>query len=376
MKKIIKSLPLLLTAALTFSSCSDDNGGGGGGDLPSETTSNGVFVCNQGSFYSGIVGSLSYIEYETSKTFNNVFYNANQTYIGDTFQSGFIYGDYIYLLLSDSHIIQIIDKQTYNLVSSISTQELNAGPRYMTEYNGMLYATLFADPGYVVEIDPATNKITRQLEIGNQPEYIVSYKNSLYVAVSDGYNVSSAVNPNSFIAVVNPTSMTISNKITGLVNPVQLATNGSELFVCSWGWYDSENSYSQTDYGIYQVTNTVTKICDGTTMALNGDKLYYISDPYIYNNNAPAFYGVWDITSGTSSQWIDSAQGVDYPTSGIGVDPVTGNVFVCSYELIDGWASYNTPGYVKQYTSRGDVVGTYKVGISPNYLFFNIVEQD
>lgn len=340
-------------------------------DEPGETEprSLGVFIVNAGNMYSNIAGSLGYLEYSTEKMFEDLFSNANGgATVGDVFNSGYIYDDKIYLAVTNSAIVHVLDRETYKVVKSITTPS-NAGPRQFTSYNGKVYVTLFGTPGYLAEIDPESLEITNELEVGPLPEYVVAYGDKLYVSVSDGYGQGDEA----CVAVIDPSTLSVTKRITGVTNPVNLATNGKQLYVCAWGKYMSEPPYSQYDYGIWEIKDETLgeKVSEGTYMSINGDKLYYYSDPY---GTDIIEYGVLDTTTNQYAEWIEAENGVDSPIA-IGSDPITGDVFILSYHLGEGgYASYNTPGYIKQYRSNGDEVGTFDTGISPSSMFFNVYE--
>ena len=372
MKK--KILPFMMSAALMMgmSACGEekDNEPGLPGPGPVEEQSYGVFIVNAGNMYSNIDGSLQYIEYNSGNVFEDVFKGANngQT-VGDTFNSGFVLEDDIYLAVTDSKVVHIIDREDFELKKTISTADYNGGPRHIATCDGMVYVTTFGQPGYVVEIDPEKEEITRAVEVGPLPEYIVQFNNQLYVSVSDARGDGSQA----CVAVIDPLTLKVTKRITGLVNPVNLVTNGLRLFVCAWGQYMSEPPYTQYNYGAYEIRNDnlSDKLCDATDIWLYDTSLYYISFPY---GTDDVKYRVYDIMTEKDSQWIDSKEGVDYPIYG-DVDPITGDVFILSYELGEsGYASYSTPGYVKRYTSNGAIVTTYKTGVGPTSIFFNAFE--
>ena len=377
MKKAFFSLALS-TLLYSFAACSSDGNEPEPKPKPEpepdpETPiSRGMFVCNQGSYYSGLTGSLSYIDFNSHEVSNNVFFNANNAYVGDTLEDGIIYGDYAYLLLTDSQIIHVVDRNTYKLVASIDTKEFNGGPRHVTSYNGKLYITTFGQPGYVIEVDPEQNKITRSVEVGTLPEFIATFNNTLYVAVSNGYYAHQE-DPDAYICMVNPTTLTVSGQINGIVNPVQLATNGQQLFVCSWGWYQSEYPWEQKDYGIYEIKNNALEfVYPATAMALNNTSLYFISDPYVYSEESQTTYGIYNTSTKSVSAWIAPADAVEFPTGGMAVDPESGTVFIASYnEGEGGFASYNSAGYIREYSAEGNVLATYNVGITPQWMFLN-----
>lgn len=365
MKKFLFSM-LAMASLLSMGSCSS-NDGPENPDEPGEiTVSDGVFVVNNGNWSANIPGALCYLNYTNNSMTPDAFYDVNGMYVGDTFQDGIVYGDKIYLAVTGSAVVHVLDRNTLKLINTIQPNP-NAGPRCLTAANGKIYATLFGAPGYLCEIDTVSFQY-RSVEVGPQPEHVVLFKEKLYVAVSDGYGDYSQ----SCVAVVNPSSLQVEKKINVGINPVNLLTNGSELYVCSWGEYDS--NWNQINYGIRQIVNDVATeiIAPGIYTAINGDNLYYIDAAY---GSATVSYNVMNTKTNTSSTWLPASNGVDSP-NGMGVDPVSGNVFILSYSMGEaGYPSYNTPGYMNEYTSTGVFVNKHTVGVGPVAVFFNITHN-
>ena len=61
------------------------------------------------------------------------------------------------------------------------------------------------------------------------------------------------------------------------------------------------------------------------------------------------------------------AEEVDAPAA-IAIDAESGSIFVSSYNLAYGFASYDTDGYVNQYDLDGKLVKKYDVGVGPCYM--------
>lgn len=361
-----------MLAALSLGACSDDKDKEPempDGPGPVEEVSYGAFIVNSGSMYSNIDGSLQYIEYSTGSVFDDVFKAANGGMtVGDTFNAGYVFDDEIYLAVTDSRVLHIIDRDNFKLEKTISTAEFNAGPRQITSYGGKIYMTLYGQPGYVAEVDPETEDITRTVEVGPLPEYIVACGDKLYVAVSDAYGNGEEA----CVAIIDPQTMKVTARVTGIVNPVNVATDGNRVFVCSWGQYMNEPPYTQYNYGIFEVKGTEfsEKLADATYMWIHDTSLYYYSFPY----GEKVKYGVYNTATSTNSQWIDTADGVDYP-NGAASDPESGDVFMLSYNLGEGgFGSFTTPGYVKRYKADGTPVTTYATGVGPTAVFFNVAE--
>lgn len=338
----------------------------------------GAFIVNAGNMSGNIDGSLSFINYATGEIDNNIFAGANSNIkLGDTPNAGLVYDGVIYIAVTGSEVLQIIDANSFKLIKTLSTSQYGAGPRRLCVYEGSIYITLFkgtygvsGEKGYLARLDPSTLEITAVVEVGPQPEYVVAFNDRLYVAVSDGYGYGS----DACIAVVDPETFTVSKKISAesLINPVCLVTNGTQLYVSSWGTFLNEPPYTQTGYGVFQIENDTLseKICDGIQIDLSGNYLYYISDPYTLDTSEPV-YGVYNTVTGEdNTNWLAS-DAVDSPIS-LGVDPVTAEIFILSYNLGDyGFASYDTNGYVRSFTPQGATVATYQAAIAPTSIFFN-----
>lgn len=357
-----------LILSLNFSGCSNNNDEPDPLPGPESKVDYGAFIINAGSLYSNIDGSLGYIEFDSGNVFQNLYKEANHNAtVGDTFNSGYVYDDYIYLAVTDSKVVHVIDRNNFELIKTISTSQ--GGPRQITSYNDMIYVTLFGQPGYLAEIDPKKLEVTRTVEVGPLPEYVVPFKGNLYVAVSDGTGDGSQAS----VAVIDPKSFSVITNVKGMVNPVNLVTNGDELYVCAWGQYMWEAPYSQYNYGVYQIKDNKLseKLCDGTFISIHKDRLYYLSNPYGVDF---VEYGVLDTKTNKASKWIDEKDGVDSPIA-IGVDPVYGDVILLSYELGEGgYPSYATPGYAKRYSADGKFIGRYTTGVGPTNMFFNVAD--
>ena len=363
MKKT-KRLILFSMLTLAIGGCSKDNDNNP--DSPKDPVSYGIFIVNSGNLYSNIDGSLGYYEYGSGNYFEDIFKSSNDGQsIGDIFNDGCMAGDYIYLAVTNSAVLHVLDREDFKIVKTIRTRS-EAGPRHVTSYKGKIYMTLFGQPGYVAEVDPTTLEITREVEVGPLPEGIVGFNDKLYVAVSDGYNAGA----NASITVIDPVTFKVTDEIKGLVNPVNMLTDGNNVYSCAWGQYQNEYPYSQYNYGVYRVDGNKLsdKLFDATYISNDGNLIYYINAPYGIDS---INYGVYDTKTGKTSSWISEENGVDSPIA-LAADEVSGQVLILSYKMGDyGYPAYNDKGYAKLYKPDGSVVATFDTGISPTNAFFN-----
>lgn len=365
MKKFL--LMAAVAGVFCFTGCSDSDEPGP--VIDPVMTSEGVFVVNSGNLGGNIAGSLSYLDYSTNTIANNVFYDANGQYVGDTFNDGLVYGDKMYLAVDNSNVVHVLNAGTLKLEKTIAMDATMSSPRRLAAYDGKVYLTLFS--GYLAQIDPATMSVVKTIEVGPNPEAVVAYNDKLYVAVSDGYN-SAGDYANACVAVVDPKTMTVTKKIQAGKNLTDLATNGESLFVLSSGEYEA-GTWKQINYGVKEIKNDQASeiLFPATMMGINATTLYYIDNGY---GASSISYGKYDLKSGATSSWI-SGSDIKSP-AGLGVDALSGNTYVISYNLGEsGYADYKAAGYMARYDENDALKGTYTVGIGAVRVFFNNVER-
>ena len=210
-KKIFFSFLVTAASAMFLTSCDPTSG-----EQANPLISTGVFVLNQGS-YKNNNASLTYYDLIASTVTTDIFTAKNNRGLGDTGQDILKYGSKIYIAVSQSSLIEIIDAVTG--VSTKSIPMLNASnqpsqPRSLASYNGKVYVTLF--DGHVAQLDTTTLTIQKTIAVGSNPEGIVAANNKLYVANSGGMGLVS----DSTISVIDPSSFSVLRTIKVVINPV------------------------------------------------------------------------------------------------------------------------------------------------------------
>lgn len=358
-KKIF--IPAVVTALMCFAGCQIDDGP----ELiidPVMTTT-GVFVVNTGVWPNN-TGTLSFLPLNENKVYNNVFFEVNGQYVGDTFNDGLVTSDKIYLAVNGSNVIQVVDRGTMKQNKTIEFGGAANGPRRLTEYEGNIYVTLFS--GYLAKIDATTMTVSSTVEVGPNPEAVVGLDGKLYVAVSDALNSAGGFS-GACVAVVDPAKMIVTEKIEAGINLTDLATNGRDLFVLSSGEYEPI-TWKQINYGVKQIKgHEVTDILfPATYMAMRDETIYYIDNAYLVESTT---YGKYDVKSGKSSSWIAATE-VKSP-AGFNVNVDSGDVYMLSNSLGEGgYVDYTAAGYMVRYDADGKYLGRYDVGVCPTRIFF------
>ena len=378
MKKYLLSFAVMVMGSALLTGCleSDNNG-----DSPSEyVVTKGVLVINNGSYYNGIDGSLTYVDFTgDSYTVNqNVYKNANGESLGGTPNDVMCYGDKIYIAGSDENTVFVLNAKTFKLIEKINTvQEMGSSegvnPRALEAYGGKVYVSTYG--GYVAVIDTGSVSVPphylNSYKVGSAPEGMAVGGSTdadvaLYVANSDyGYGNGSI----SKISLANGSVTEIKND--KIRNPQQLAVAGDVIYVLDWGYYDE--NWMQKDAGVYMINGSIVSkvIPDATGMAAAGQSIVTYNYPY---GSSKATYSVYNSVYGSLGTFTPTGGTAIESPAAIAIDPNTGQVYIASRSMDPdtGYPSYTTPGYMNVYTGNGQFIGSssFATGVEPHVIAF------
>ena len=140
--------------------------------------SNGVLIANEGNFQWGNA-TVSFYDSENDTILEKVFQGVNQRPLGDVLQSINIQGDKVYLVLNNSGTIEVVDKNSFELETTISGF---ISPRYIQIVSsGKAYVTdLYADKIAIVDLNAMS--ITGYIDCLGWSEEMVQIDDLVYVA--------------------------------------------------------------------------------------------------------------------------------------------------------------------------------------------------
>ena len=337
-----------------FVSCEDDDKGN---TNPLPKGEKGVFILCEGSWGESNT-FISFYNFESGETVFDITGGA----LGDTGMDMLIYGNKIYVTVSISGTIAVLDKNSKEIISTINVKD-DAGdsrkPHYLTSHAGKVYASTF--DGNVVRIDTTTLSIDGITAVGADPEGIAYSNGKLYVANSGGMNYPDVDNT---ISVVGIDNFQEEAKITVGKNPYILkADNYGNIFITCRSVWNFDYTAIETP-GCFQYLNTQTK--EVTTIpdiaalkiVIDGDLCYY------YDDNYPANAGIYNTKTKSVEKQNFITDGTSITTPyGIGVDPVTKEVYISETD-------YMNPSTVYVFDAAGKKQRTLDVGISPNTFAF------
>jgi hypothetical protein len=373
MKKYLLSFAVLTMAMSLMTACSSDDD-----DAPvmkPVDVSNGMFLVGSGNKSAGIDGNVSYIDYTKGTTVANVFQAANGKSVGKTANYIMSYGSKLYIVVDAEATIWVCDKQTLKIVKQISTTSLlgekdGMSPRAALGYEGKVYFTCYGksydgENGIVAAIDTVSYAKQQTYAVGSYPDGLTLCGNYIFVSNSD-YGM--CTNPS--LSKIDLKAGTVSEiKDATVTNPMQILTVGDAVYFLDYGTYDE--NWNQTGAGVRKVTldGKVTKVVDGTAMCSDGKKIYTVNAPY---GAATITYPIYDIATGATTTWEPTDI---FSPAMIAADPVTGNIFVVSYQENPnkpGKAGYALPSYTNQYDATGKFVKKYEnTATGPISVVFN-----
>lgn len=327
-------------------------------------TGRGLFIVNEGN-YTSSTASLSYYDIDRRRVENGVFQRANGFRLGDVAQSMVIHDGLGYVVVNNSNVVFVIDINTFERVDKITGL---VSPRYIhfvsgekAYVNGKAYITDLYSPVISV-FNPQTLSITKRIPVDvmgkTQPstEQMVQY---------DKFVFTNCWSYDNRILVIDTELDEVVDVIEVGIQPTSLAIDRNDKIwtITDGGYPGSPGGYEAPAlYRIDARTRTVEKIFRfnlgdmASEVCLNGDgsKLYFLNrhvwemdveaeelpeEPFIFNSTGQYWYGLT-------------------------VDPLTSEVYLA--DAID----YVQPGMIYRYSSRGELIDNFTVGITPGAFCF------
>lgn len=328
----------------------------------------GIFVLSEGLFNQNN-STLSWIDFGTGlpDSWNastgisyDAFEKVNARRLGDTANDMILHGNRIYIAVSESSTIEILDASTCRSIGQIKMQRngVPSQPRRLAAHGRYVYACCF--DGTLQRIDTLLLKTVETIRVGRNPDGICLADNKLYVSNSGGLDFD---HPDSTVSVIDLDTYTEIKRINVRSNPGNIYADATGVYVVSRGIFDYgtmnyDSRLHRIDTQSYEVTDTYDipilnmNIVDGKA--------------WFYGYGAGGTIQVLDLATGTvlDSDFITDGTRVECPYS-IKVEPVTHKVYVCDAK------DYVTPGSLLCFSPDGHLLYRVQgIGINPNSIAF------
>lgn len=366
---------MLLTATMLLAACSDlsDLAREKEQNAPiTEPPKNGVLILCEGNFNSGN-SSLSYYNPDTRTVENGVFSRANSRKLGDTGQSILVDSNRVYIAMENSGIIWGMNANDFKvcgqLTATSDTKIIN--PRYVHIVSkDKAYVTdLYAE--YINIFNPTTFQYLGAIDVSQ-------VKNNGYCSTEEmvQWNDEVFVNCWSYsnkILVIDTHTDAVKDVITldsWQPKCLRMDKNG-KLWVITDGGYITENaSFGEAIPTLYRIDAKTRQVEwkqqlptseANSQLAMNrtADTLYVI-------NNDVYRMSVVDTTFPTQPfcQAPVDKDGKRHKLYGMDVNPTNSELYVA--DAVD----YRQSGVVYRYSSQGEAIDTFRVGLLPNHFAF------
>ena len=350
MKKICRFV--VLSMLLSLCSCGED-------EPPQPPPPARLYILCEG-LWGNNNSTLAYYSFDDQISDNDYFNTINGRGLGDTGNDMKIYGSKIYIAVTTSSQIEVINAHTGLSLKQLPVfdGEKPREPRHLAFDKGKAYVTCF--DGTIVRIDTLSLKIDGIATAGHDPEGICVANGKLYVANSGG---TSFPNYDNTVSVIDIASFKELKKIEVGINPyiVEADTYG-DVYVSSQG------NYNDLKYRLQRINSQTDKVEDTfdtetLNFCISGDYAYL----YNYNySNKTNWIKVLNVKTEKIERENFITDGTEiYTPRGIAVNAATNEVFIA--DAFD----FMIRGSVFCFSKDGKLnYKIEKIGVNPSQIVF------
>ncbi len=315
-----------------------------------------VFILCEGNM-TQLNSSLWILNEDLNQITGPIHWDSIANPLGDVGQSMTIYNNKLYIIMNNSHTIEVVDLSDsihYEMTISV----LGASPREMEVVEGIGYLTCWNLHGIlVIDLDSGTLLDTLVLSDVGQPEDIVFSDGKLYTSIKQNSDWSAG---HQIFEISINTEPTITDTFEVIDGPGQMLIHDGFLYVVSTYFDASYNSYigmSRIDL----LTGEVTKKDYGQTYI-------YDSDITFYNDKIYFTY---------STGIVPLSDSLTIEESGL-IGNLSGIYSMASYNgyIYFGLSDYIAPDDIIVLDSLGNQIGSFTVGACPGSFAFYSSQQN
>lgn len=321
--------------------------------------SKGILVLNEGLFQMNNA-SMTWIDLTSGSSNSQFFFQKANRELGDTGNDMKRYGGKIYVTVSVSSTIEVLDAFSGKSLKQIQMQHNGQAkqPRNMTCSHGFVWITCF--DGFIDVLDTTSLQIIHRISVGRNPEELTISGNKLFVTNSGGLN---APYYDSTVSVIDLNLKTEIQRVKVGKNPGAIVADATgDIYVISRGNYSTiparlHRFHRDSD----QVEETFT--FEATGLARFGDNLLITN----FNQTThDATLALFDPENESILQYhfLDLSQ----VNTLYGIYP---NLEKQEIYLLDA-NYYTNEGFIHVYSTQGTYLKKWSVGLNPSaLLYFN-----
>lgn len=270
-----KSLIALLTAGVLLVSCKEDD--------PIEdsiTVSAGDYlISGQGSGAGS--GSVSYLSSNLLKTVNSLLeINNGGLSTGTYLQSLAFSGDKTYIVTDNANTITVVNSTTFKKLGTITTGL--EGPKFMAIDGNVGYVTNYGNGNsFVAVVNLSTNTVTDKIDVTAGPERIIVHNGKLYMTHTWSDDVVTVIDINTKVVTEIDVEDNPDELFIGADGKLVVLSEGGKLYNSSWTIVVGNTKGAIQKINL--TTNTVDSQVDFTVgdhpnllVAYNNDYYYHL----------------------------------------------------------------------------------------------------
>ncbi len=342
---------------------------------PKGVFDSGALVLNEGTSGNGNA-TVSFISFDLNTTQNNIFANTNNgTSLGDKAQSIAFKDDLAYIIVNNSNKIEIVNRNTMAKVASINSGLSN--PRYMAFSEGKGYVTNWGvasnpEDDYIAVINLTTNSMSNKIPVIEGPERIIENAGKLFISHKGGLGYGNK------ISVVSASSNTVTNSINVLDLPNTMQIDNGFLWVLCEGKPSSLINPLEETSGSLKKINLATDSVESTfnfplatnhpsNLVIVNSKLYYTINSSIYKMNLVPVAPATSISLPLTSAFTSSTPNL------YGFAIKNNRIYISGFDVLNsnGIALIYSLGDFQDSQTIGTLLRTTGVGVAPNGFYFN-----
>jgi len=339
----------IVLVAILIAGCNNDD------EKPKGKYEHGAFIVNEGGLGNSN-GSVTFYNTASAEAEQSIL-KSSTAFAGDVAQSLTFKEDRGYLVLNGDNKIQVVDANTFENLSTITSTDIVA-PRYVEVVNDKAYISVWGPynssfllvDSYVLVFDLKTNTVIKKINTDEGTENLLYNGNYLFAS---NYNYGAS----NTLAVINPTDNTLVKQITlsGGPSGMVIDANGKLWVICSD--FASGKLYKINPSSLVIEATIPLANAPQTDLAVTPDKqniLYAIGK---------SFYKLSIASTTAATQPLFTASNVT-TFYGFNVDPDSGDIWVADA------LNFTSTGKTYVYTPTGTVKTSFGVGISPGQFVF------
>ena len=321
--------------------------------------SRGVFIVNEGVFLSDNA-SLSFYDPVLDTVYNQVFFQANQSTLGDVANSMTIWNDRGYIPINNSGRVYIVDPASMEFLGKITNL---TSPRYLEVVDAnKAYVTDLYDRKISV-VHPTEYNLMDSIGIDIGGEFNQHAAEELIITGGKAFAACWSYDNKILVIDTHSDRLVDSIQVGKQPNSMVLDHEGDIWVLCDGGYTDSP--YGQEEASLWRVdtqtldADLVRKFDDlfasPSDLCINatGDTLFYLNGAVYYVDlSNPGSPGRMLAESG--GKWFYS----------LSADPYDNIIY--AGDAVD----FQSNGWVYRYSTGGALLDSFQVGINPGHFCF------